>query len=186
MLSADFDYETALIACSRGNKLALQSIYEQESPRMLGIALRIVRQRQAAEDVLHDAFLNICTKAGSFDASRGSGRGWIYSIVRNQALNAIRSGEREVHVSVDAMTDIESAESMRLAAEHTDAFELHTDLGRLHDCLSNLDVAKRNSILFAYVEGCSHAEISQRLASPLGTVKAWIKRGLQALRECMT
>ena len=186
MLSADFDYETALIACSRGNKLALQSIYEQESSRMLGIALRIVRQRQAAEDVLHDAFLNIWTKAGSFDAARGSGRGWIYSIVRNQALNAIRSGEREVHVSVDAMTDIESAESMRLAAEHTDAFELHTDLGRLHDCLSNLDVAKRNSILFAYVDGCSHAEISQRLASPLGTVKAWIKRGLQALRECMT
>lgn len=186
MLSADFDYETALIACSRGNKRALQSIYEQESSRMLGIALRIVRQRQAAEDVLHDAFLNIWTKAGSFDAARGSGRGWIYSIVRNQALNAIRSGEREVHVGVDAMTDIESAESMRLAAEHTDAFELHTDLGRLHDCLSNLDVAKRNSILFAYVDGCSHAEISARLDSPLGTVKAWIKRGLQALRECMT
>ena len=186
MLSPDFDYDTALIACSRGNKRALQSIYERESPRLLGVALRIVRQRHAAEDVLHDAFLNIWTKAGSFDATRGSGRGWIYSIVRNQALNAIRSGEREVHVGEDALTAIESAESMRLAAENTDAFELHNDLGRLHECLSNLDVAKRNSILFAYVDGCSHAEISQRLDSPLGTVKAWIKRGLQALKECMT
>ena len=186
MLSPDFDYETALLACSRGNKRALQSIYELEGPRMLGIALHIVRQRQAAEDVLHDAFLNIWAKAGSFDATRGSGRGWIYSIVRNLALNAIRSGEREVHVSAEAMDDIESAESMRRAAQIPDAFELHNDLGRLHDCLSSLDAAKRNSILFAYVDGCSHAEISQRLDSPLGTVKAWIKRGLRALKECMT
>ena len=186
MLSADFDYDTALLACSRGNKRALQSIYEHESARLLGVALRIVRQRQAAEDVLHDAFLNIWAKAGSFDATRGSGRGWIYSVVRNQALNAIRGGEREVHVGEDALADIESAEAMRRAAEMGDAFELNDDLGRLHECLSNLDVAKRNSILYAYVDGCSHAEISARLDSPLGTVKAWIKRGMQALKECMT
>ena len=60
------------------------------------------------------------------------------------------------------------------------------DSGWLNDHLTNLDAAKRNSILVAYVDGCSHAEISQRLDSPLGTVKAWIKRGLQALKECMT
>ncbi len=186
MLSQDFDYEAALIACSSGNKQALHSIYVQESHRLLGIAMRIVRQRQTAEDVLHDAFLNIWAKAGSFDATRGSGRGWICSIVRNEALNVIRSGEREVQVSEDALSDLESAESLRIASQMTDAFELHNDLGRLHDCLSSLDAAKRNSILYAYVDGCSHSEISERLDSPLGTVKAWIKRGLRALKECMT
>ena len=77
-------------------------------------------------------------------------------------------------------SDIESAEAMRRAAEHAAAFELNDDL----------DPAKRNSILYAYayayVDGCSHAEILVRLESPLGTVQALIKRGLQALKECMT
>lgn len=186
MVPQDFDYEAALSACSRGNKQALQSIYLQESHRMLGVALRIVRRRQAAEDVLHDAFLKIWTRAGSFDGARGTGRGWIYSIVRNQALNMIRESEREVDVSAEALSELESAESLRLASQMADAFELQVDIGRLHDCLAHLDVPKRNSILYAYVDGCSHSEISERLQSPLGTVKAWIKRGMSALKECMT
>ena len=186
MLPQEFDYEAALRSCSIGNKQALQNIYMQESHRLLGVALRIVRQRQVAEDVVHDAFLNIWAKAGSFDATRGSGRGWIYSIVRNHALNMVRNGEREVALGDDALDDLASAESLRQAPGMSDAFELHNDLGRLHDCLTHLDPAKRNSILYAYVDGCSHAEISQRLDSPLGTVKAWIKRGLRSLKECMT
>lgn len=186
MLSQDFDYEAALIACSDGNRQALQSIYLQESHRLLGVALRIVRQRQAAEDVLHDAFLKIWTRAGSFDCARGSARGWIYSIVRNQALNLVRDGEREVDVSDERLDELVSAESLRVSSQMTEAFELHADLGRLHDCLSSLDVPKRNSILYAYVDGCSHSEIAERLQSPLGTVKAWIKRGMNTLKECMT
>ena len=66
-----------------------------------------------------------------------------------------------------------------------DQFELNASLGQLQDCLSRLDSAKRNSILCAYVDGCSHSEIAQRLNAPLGSVKAWVKRGLAALRECM-
>ena len=186
MGSTDFDYEAALRACAGGSRQALHAIYQQESARLLGVALRIVRQRQSAEDVVHDAFINIWNRAGSFDGERGSARGWIYSVVRNQALNLVRSGEREVDVSDDTLEAIESAESVQLAAQMPDAFELRQDIGRLHDCLSNLDVAKRNSILYAYVDGCSHSEISERLQSPLGTVKAWIKRGMSALRECMT
>lgn len=186
MLSQDFDYEAALSACSDGNRQALQSIYLQESHRLLGVALRIVRQRQAAEDVLHDAFLKIWTRAASFDGARGSGRGWIYSIVRNQALNLIRDGEREVDVSDEGLDALLSAESLRVSSQMTEAFELHADLGRLHECLSNLDLPKRNSILYAYVDGCSHSEIAERLQSPLGTVKAWIRRGMSTLKECMT
>lgn len=58
-------------------------------------------------------------------------------------------------------------------------------MGRRHDCLAQLDSAKRNSIVCAYVDGCSHSEIAARLNAPLGSVKAWLKRGLAALRECM-
>ena len=75
---------------------------------------------------------------------------------------------------------------MNARARHAgDAYALQANMGKLHDCLGHLDEAKRNCIVYAYVDGCSHSEIAQRVASPLGTVKAWIKRGLASLRECM-
>lgn len=179
---ADFDYEAALAACARGEQAALRRIYDRDGRRLLGVALRIVRHRQIAEDVLHDAFLNIWTRAASFDPARGAGRGWIYSVVRNQALSLVRSGEREVAVDEDELDGLGAP-----VQDHgmIDAIALRQDIGRLHDCLVGLDAAKRTSILYAYIDGCSHSEIAERLKSPLGTVKAWIKRGLTALRECM-
>lgn len=177
----NFDYEASLIACAQGDRAALQGLYRQESSRMLGVALRIVRRRQLAEDIVHDTFLNIWTKAGSFDASRGSGRGWVYSLVRHQALNAIRNTGREVG------TDDEELEEQAVQASRSamEAFAQPGSLGRLDTCLGRLDEVKRDCIVYAYVEGCSHGEIASRLNAPLGTVKAWIRRGMEALRECM-
>lgn len=183
----DFDYEAALAACARGDQHALRRIYDRDARGLLGVALRILRRRQLAEDVLHDAFLNIWTKARSFDPARGEGRGWIYSIVRHQALSVARSSGREVQADeadFDALAN-EAALIDGAGGGLADAFERQQDLGRLHDCLVGLDASKRNSILYAYVDGCSHAEIAARMQSPLGTIKAWIKRGLSALKECM-
>jgi RNA polymerase sigma factor (sigma-70 family) len=84
------------MACARGDRLALQQLYQRESRYLMGVALRIVRQRQQAEDVLHDAFISIWQRAESFNPARGEGRGWVYSVVRNAALNMVRSGARQV------------------------------------------------------------------------------------------
>lgn len=176
-----FDYDAVLAACAQGDQQALHRLYQQDGRHLLGVALRIVRRRDVAEDVLHDAFVSIWQKAASFDAGRGAGRGWVYSVVRHQALNALRGSEREVAVDADALDALQEAQADTVA----DQFELQASMGRLHDCLAHLDSAKRNSIICAYVDGCSHSEIAERLKAPLGSVKAWLKRGLAALRECM-
>lgn len=165
--------------------MALQRIYQQESRYLLGVALRIVRQRQQAEDVVHDAFLNIWNQASRFDAQLGSGRGWIYSVVRNLALNAVRNGARQVTVDEETTAAVESRQALDAHADVEDAFALCANLGQLNDCLAQLEPARRNCILFAYVDGCSHGEIAERTKTPLGTVKAWIKRGMSSLRTCM-
>ena len=180
-----FNYEQALQDCAAGDRQALQSLYRQEARHLLGVAMRIVRQRQQAEDVVHDAFLNIWTKAVSFDAVLGSGRGWIYSVTRNVALNAVRYGAREIPVDEETLDALDAKESMDAHHQTADVFELNANLGKLNDCLAQLDPARRNCILYAYVDGCSHGEIAERTQTPLGTVKAWIKRSMGTLRDCM-
>jgi RNA polymerase sigma factor (sigma-70 family) len=176
-----FDYDAALRDCASGDQQALQRIYNHDGKRLLGVALRIVRQRALAEDVLHDAFVKIWHKAASFDGARGEGRGWIYSIVRYQALNLVRDRQQELYTDEDTVEALDSAQSH----DTHDPYDTTVNLGKLDQCLSHLDNAKRNCLLYAYVDGYSHAEIAERLKSPVGSVKAWIKRGLAALRECM-
>lgn len=166
-----FNYEACLAACARRERQALRELYQQESARLLGVALRIARDRGLAEDIVHDTFIRVWTRAASFDPARGSARGWVYSITRHLALNHVRDTARDV-----AVDDVQEPAS-------TPDFELTSS--RIQHCLERLEPARRNCILHAYVDGCSHAQIAQRLNTPLGTVKAWIKRSLAALRECM-
>lgn len=178
-----FDYEAALYACARGERQALHRLYQQESARLLGVALRIVRDRALAEDIVHDAFLKIWTGAASFDAARGSARGWMFSVTRHLALNKVRNNAREVKVDEDS----ESHEQATLEGwqETGDTFDWRVNPGRVQSCLEQLEPVRRNCVFHAYVDGYSHQEIAQKIGAPLGTVKAWIKRSLKALRECM-
>lgn len=183
--SDTFDHESALADCARGDRTALRRLYEQEGRYLLGVALRIVRDRATAEDVLHDAFMNIWTRADSFDPRRGAGRGWMYGIVRHRALDSVRAGARTVSADEVALDALHVDEDPPAAPGMEEAFAVRADLGRLDACLAHLDTAKRNCVLYAYLDGCTHNEIAERLGAPLGSVKAWIRRGLASLRECM-
>ncbi|MFL9812053.1 sigma-70 family RNA polymerase sigma factor [Stutzerimonas sp. VN223-3] len=182
--SSPFDYEAALRACARGERSALQKLYEQESPRLLGVVQRIVRDAALAEDIVHDAFIRIWNKAATYDQTRGSARGWIFSVTRHLALNAVRNDARQTQLDPD-----EDGETSHAAIdgwqEQTDAFDWRVNPGRIEACLEQLEPVRRNCVFHAYVDGYSHQEIAQRLGAPLGTVKAWIRRSLTALRECI-
>lgn len=181
-----FDYEALIAACRASDAQALQRLYERDAGYLLGVAQRIVRDRQLAEDVLHDAFVSVWTRAGSFDAKKGSGRGWIFSIVRHQALNTVRSRNKEVDVDDAALDAHMSTDASHVPDPVSVSFAADPFMrGRLAQCLERLDAPRRASILYAYLDGCSHSEIAARLKSPLGSVKAWLRRGLQALKECM-
>ncbi len=174
-----FDYEAALLACARGERQALQQLYEQEGPRLLGL----VRDTALAEDIVHDAFIKIWTGAGSFDPLRGSARGWIFSVTRHLALNFLRNQGREVSVDDEHLLD--SLAALNSTTDSVQSWDglLHAE--RIHLCLEQLEPERRSCVIHAYVDGYSHAQIAQKLATPLGTVKAWIKRSLVALRGCM-
>jgi len=180
-----FDCEAALAACARGERQALARIYQREGRFLLGVAMRIVRQRQHAEDVLHDAFLSIWQRAGSFDGSRGAARGWIFSVVRHAALNWVRNNARHVPLQEEQEAALLDDAALARYAEDMQAGETRVELGRLSHCLGQLEAERRACIVLAYVDGCSHGEIARRTQKPLGTVKAWIQRGMRTLRECM-
>ncbi|MGV8918821.1 MAG: sigma-70 family RNA polymerase sigma factor [Pseudomonas sp.] len=180
-----FDYEACLIACARGEQQALRNLYEQESARLLGVARRIARDNALAEDIVHDVFIRIWTRAASFDPARGSARGWIFSVTRHLALNFMRDNAREVQVSEQSELAQQALASMETSLQSVDTFDFRVRSGRIYRCLEQLEPVRRDCILHAYVDGYSHLEISRKLDAPLGTVKAWIKRSLVALRECM-
>jgi RNA polymerase sigma-70 factor (ECF subfamily) len=176
----DFDYEAAVSACAEGDRTALQSLFEEDAGRLVAVARRIVRRRDLAGEVVQETFIQIWRKAHQFDPRLGSARGWIYTIVRNRALNVIRDHARE------ELTDDANLDSLRHDTKVVDdAYQRLATGSRLRHCLDQLEPKRRVCLLLAYVAGFSHGEIAGRLGVPLGTTKSWIRRAVSALKECL-
>lgn len=174
------DHVEALARCRNGDVAGLRSLYEAEAGFLLAIATRIVRHREMAEDVLHDAFLQIWRGARTFDPVRGAPRAWLVTIVRNTAYRKLKKTSAD-----QPLNEVELAGHADDAPSPCDLAELADDAHGLRKCLTQLDEHRRETILLAYVEGLSHSEIAGRIGAPLGSVKAWIRRGLQSLRKCL-
>lgn len=175
-----FDCEAALAGCARGDRSALQALYDGEAARMLGVARRILRRDALAEEAVHDSFVQIWRQASSFDPARGGARTWIYAVLRHRALNILR-GETRTEL-------VEDFEPMGLTAEEDSPEEAMlrlSETGRLRACLDRLDASRRSALLLVYVNGLTHGELAGRFGVPLGTMKSWIRRSLLNLRECL-
>lgn len=175
-----FDYEASVIACGHGDRMALKSLFEEDAHRLVAVARRIVRRKDLAEEVVQDAFIQIWRKAGQYDPRLGSARGWVYTIVRNRALNVIRDHARE------DLTDEASLEMLQFDDQIIDdAYQRLATGSRLRHCLDQLEQRRKTCVLLAYVGGFSHGEIAGKLGVPLGTAKSWIRRALSSLKECL-
>lgn len=172
------DVETLLKRIAGGDRNALRQLYEREAPKLLGVAMRLVKRRAVAEEVVHDAFLKVWDNAKRYET--GNARGWIITIVRNRALNVLR-GE----VRLDLTDDFSGFERESDDESPEDRLGRLSDESALKRCLDLLDATRRKIIVLAYTEGLSHGEIAAKLDVPLGTIKSWIRRSLLSLKECM-
>jgi RNA polymerase sigma-70 factor (ECF subfamily) len=172
--------EELLQACAGGDRAALRSLYAVAAPQLFGLALGIIRNRELAEDVVQDSFVQVWRHAHRFDPVRGTAMAWLARIVRNRCFDVLRQRGREAPLDDAVMDSWEDPGSgpAELAVVSRDA-------QRLRDCLDKLDDGPRKSLLLAYYAGLTYEQVAARLRTPLGTVKSWIRRSLIRLKECM-
>jgi RNA polymerase sigma-70 factor (ECF subfamily) len=160
---------------------ALRELYDAASPKLFGLALRILSRPEWAEEVLQDSFVNIWRYAGDYRRALSAPMTWMSAIVRNRALDHLRR--------INAMeTEWSDALDELVASGDPNPEELSSmsvEARQLAHCMETLEPAQRQAVALAYLRDQSHSEIALVLTVPLGTVKSWIRRGLQKLKSCI-
>jgi RNA polymerase sigma-70 factor (ECF subfamily) len=164
---------------------ALKTLYDLCAGKLYGLALRVVTQRDLAEDVLQEAFLQIWRSAPDYSASLSPPMAWMGMIVRSRALDLLR---RRVAERTHLTQEID--EVLADTLDSGGPTPLDTTLASeqawaINQCLLRLESKHREVVNLAYVRDLSHSELAAQLQLPLGTVKTWIRRGLEQLRLCM-
>lgn len=179
------EIQNLLIECGKQKQAAFEKLYQQASPRLYGAAMRILQNSELADEALQEAFVHIWHKASEYDPEKGSAFAWMATIVRYRALDIIRR-EKSQQSRSDAMAteqQIMLQGDEQLLYDHNVDEDQHLQL--LQECLKALDSQQRKSVLMSYYYGYSHSEMVTRLKRPLGTIKSWIRRGMESVRECM-
>lgn len=174
-----------------GDRAAFATLYQKTSAHLLGVVLRIQRDRGLAEDIVQEIYINVWRAAGSFDAAQSQPMTWLTSIARNRAIDSLRRRQAQPQTVSASAGDAEGTDE--------DAYSQHADeadgpmelLSRASDarsleaCMRGLSPAQRHSVALAFYDGLSHAEVAAHLRQPLGTVKSWLRRALTALKSCL-
>lgn len=171
----------AMVRLADGDSAALEEIYEATRVKLFGICLRILGDRKEAEDALQDVYINLWQKADRYDPERASPISWMATFARNRAIDRLRTGKvRQGAVPVEAALplpdDAPLADDLMVDAQNA---------AQIHKCIQGLDERTQSHIRSAFFEGFTYAELAERADVPLGTMKSWIRRGLQKLRACL-
>lgn len=161
------------------DRSALRSLYERTSAKLYGICLRALANESDAQDVLQEVYMTVWTKASRFDSTKASVITWLSVLARNKAIDRLRASRAPAN-DLNAASDVPD--------DSLSAFEIleqAQDSTRLGHCIEELDERARLMISAAFLEGASYPELAKREGVPLGTMKSWIRRGLQRLRGCL-
>jgi RNA polymerase sigma-70 factor (ECF subfamily) len=166
-------------------EVALRELYDLTSAKLYGVALRVVGNRDWAEDVLQEAYLTVWRAAADYRAALSPPMAWLGLIVRSRALDFLR---RRASERADAAVELDDAIAETVAGDAEDPMDTSQaseQAWALHECLRKLEARQREVVALAYLRDLSHSELAEQLQLPLGTVKTWIRRGLEQLRGCM-
>ena len=174
-----------------GDRAAFKRLYELSSGHLYAVILRIQRDRNLAEDLLQEVYVNAWKAAGSFDAQRAQPLTWLTHIARNKAIDSLRRAQSQprfesVHHEHD--DDDRPDLDQRLvddAPGPAALLERASDARQLGHCMDGLSAQQRQSVALAFFDGLSHAEVAEHLRQPLGTVKSWVRRALMTLKGCL-
>lgn len=176
----------ALAGIAAQDRAALRELFELTHRPLLAVAQRLLGEAAAAEDVLQEVYVSVWKRAAQLPELRQHPLAWLTATVRNRCIDVLRSRRPEVSLhwhdadgeehtyDVADESATPPAQMQSVQADH-----------QLIDCLQRLDPEPRQAVLLAYYEGLSHADLAARMAKPLGTVKAWVRRSLDRLRLCM-
>lgn len=179
--SIDSELLTRLLArCALGDRPAFTELYRLSAPKLFGLALRILKTRALAEEALQEAFVRVWRHAAEYRPDRGQAFTWMASILRHHSLDLIRRSGREMQADDTLFAAVPDER-----AEPALAWSQAREAQALRNCLQTLEADQRQSLLLAYYDGMTHVELAARLRQPLGTVKSWIRRGLERLRRCL-
>jgi RNA polymerase sigma-70 factor (ECF subfamily) len=205
--SADFDEDQRMAAISPeraqeladllartglGDRAAFSTLYQRTSAHLLGVILRIQRQRDLAEELLQEVYVNVWRSAAGFDASRAQALTWLSSVARNRAIDSLRRRQTEpetVSTHRPGREDEEDHDMLQdFASDDPDPqtlFSHAVESRAVRVCLDTLSGDQKQCLALAFYQGLSHAEVAEQMTQPLGSVKSWVRRGLMALRTCL-
>jgi RNA polymerase sigma-70 factor (ECF subfamily) len=165
------------------NQRAFGDLYQLTSAKLYGVALRILRRQDWAEEVLQECYVNIWIHAGDYAVAKSAPLTWMTSIVRNRCLDWLRRPQAEAtgaeyDIAVEAWQDNAPGPMESLLAA--------SEAAAVARCLQQLESKQRQSIMLAFFHGLSHTELARHMQQPLGTVKTWVRRGLERLKGCLS
>jgi RNA polymerase sigma factor (sigma-70 family) len=173
-----------------GDRAAFATLYERTSAHLLGVVMRIQRDRALAEDILQEVFVNVWRAAQSFDAAQSQPLTWLTSVARNRAIDSLRRAQSQPRLKTNVITqDDEETDVYDTVADEApgplDLLSRASDARVLGQCMQALSAQQRQSVALAFFDGLSHAEVADSMRQPLGTVKSWVRRALMSLKSCL-
>lgn len=177
---------TWLRGAAQKDALAFRELYEASSPRLYGLALRILRRRELAEEALQESFVSIWHHAADYQAGLSAPMTWMTTIVRNKSFDLLRRLQVEVEIDGEDFDQRVLASLQDPATNPADALELSSEAKALAICMSALEEKHRKVVGLAFFHDLSHSDVAHKLALPLGTVKTWIRRSLARLQSCLS
>lgn len=167
-----------IAACASGDRKAFRALYRDTSAKLMGVLLRILKERAEAEDALQEVYTRVWLRAGRYDPAKGRGMTWLITIARYHAIDRLRArGDSLDDDGLDMVADSAPRAETRLVAMG--------EARRMADCFATLEPDRAEAVRGAYLGGLSYLDLAERHAVPLNTMRTWLRRSLLKLKECL-